>query len=226
MQGWGIYDWDDRRHLCQPVGFVPNVSPITIFYLENQINTSNASSYTFTRGIGSNSPTRYALYTVVWNGAVTLDSATVDGTAAVIVGQQANGSTRVGIVISSVPVPTGDPTLIVNFSGTAQCCGVGCFGIYDLISTTATDTAATNTDNSGQSIDVNAGGCAIGVSSSALSTDSVSWTNITERYDAQLESGVARHSGASVTSSTSTTLTLTANWTTGTTVAVFYATFR
>lgn len=226
MQSWGIYDWDDRRHLRQPSGFVPNVAPITIYHLETQISVTNASSYTFSRGIGSDSPTRYALYTVVWNGAVTLDSATVDGTAAVIVGQQANGSTRVGIVISSVPVPTGTPTVIVNFSGTAQCCGVGCFGIFDIISTTATDTAATNTDNSGQSIDVNAGGCAIGVSSSALATDSVAWTNITEKYDDQIEAGVARHSGSSVTSSTAATLTLTANWTTGTTVAVFYATFR
>lgn len=215
--------------LSQLSGFGGRTSiPVTVDFGEATINTTDVSSFAMSaRPPGADGATRSVIATVAWRGAVTLDAADFDEVAAVIVSQSLNGQTGVAIVASSTLIPTGDVQLDLTFSGTAACAGIGLYGVYGLNDiSTATATATTNADNSAQSIDVQEGGCVFGVSASQLSTDTAAWTNITENYDAQVEASQLRHSGASITSATAQTLSLTANWTTGTTPCTLYAAFR
>ena len=203
--------------------------PAAIAFAAAASSSANAAAYTFSaHSIGTASSDRHVVVCVAFGdtGANSVDFVTVGGQSCTQIAAIQNGSFEAfaGIFITDAPVTSGTTAdVIVDLANFANNCGIGTFALTGLSSITATDTATTTTDGSAQSLDINADGVAVGVTS--FDGTSVSWTNMTERYDANTE-GTAGHSGASTTSATTQTLSVTSTVSGSNLTAVAYASFR
>lgn len=196
---------------------------VTREFCGNTGSTANASSYTFTNhSIGTAAADRYVVVCVFasnsGNGTFSIDSVTVGGASTTsllhISGTSSNGNI-VGMFITNSPVTSGTTASIVCTMNAAVIhCSVGVYAVYGLTSTTPNDTISiSNSADPSSTIDQQNGGVVIAMARDAFAY-TVTWSGVTEDYDAQLESRV--YSGGSIETTASGTLTVTANFSTNT----------
>lgn len=115
------------------------------------------------------------------------------------------------IAVANVPTgTTGDVVITLPADGARD----SAVGVYtsNSISATPTDFGSSTAADPTDSINVNASGFIVGVAISASVSTTVSWTGLTERYDTAFGTGPDTHSGASVDSATTQTVSITANF--------------
>jgi hypothetical protein len=149
----------------------------------------------------------------------TILSVTVNGVAAtnVVTNAIETGSTiQTGIFI--IDNPTGvTADIVVTFSEIITQCGIAVWAAYDLVSSTPTDTAQqfqTASANIDLSLDVQAGGVAVGMSGAGGAAAVCAWAGLVEQFDADAPTEAFSYSGAGYTAvAGQTPLTTGADWT-------------
>jgi hypothetical protein len=199
--------------LCLPV-----YGQVAVTYLQATSSASDATSYTFSsQNIGTASSDRdivvafHSRLAGSVNPTVTVTVAGESATTHVSIRNAAANTILVGIAkVRVTSGTTGD--VVVNFNGvTSSRCGIGMWHVtgaatgapYDSDSSTASPPSAT--------IDVPDDGVIIAAATNGNAA-TTTWTNATERYDAQMES-VTPYSGADATHASAASVTVTATFT-------------
>jgi len=192
--------------------------PITSSYRNFYSSTSNSSSYNFASSdIGDAAADRYIVVTVHGrtgsSGTYTFNTCTVGGASCTrvlnISGVTANGNI-IAMFVTDNPFTAGTTaTIAVSTNVAILNCAVGVFAVYGLVSKTPNATITVNSaSNPSGSIDVKSGGFLV-AHLTDIGNTTCTWTGPTERYDTKVESEI--RSGASLDTTTNTTLTVTAD---------------
>lgn len=189
-------------------------------YLGTSVDTVNRSTYTFSAmNAGDPDATRYFVAAIGYSDVAgdSISSVTIGGQSCTIVSDVGPGvgdASGLALVITSSPVPTGTTVdVIVNTAGSVSNCIVSLYAIYDLVSTTPVDldNSISTTDPS-ITINVTAESAVFALAMNGSAVSSVTWTGLTEDYDAINES--RNFSTASVNVTATGTLAVTANFST------------
>lgn len=174
--------------------------PVSISFTDNDQNTANQSSYTFSsKSIGSAAANRKIIVAAsndTSGAGQSVSSLTIGGSPANLEVAQISGD--VGVEIWELDVAAGTTAdIVVNYAGTAADCAIGVWAIYGAGSS-ATDTGASTANPLTDTLNIPVGGVAIAAicrvdTSTAKLTN---WTNLTEQYDATQEANII-YSGAS-----------------------------
>lgn len=202
--------------LGQVSGYGLTVETFDLSYLtRGQGTTDGPTTHSFTsQSLGAVSPTRVMILCVTASGSgtQTINSITIDGVTAT---QRVSGggSGRICRIytadLSGSSNTTG--TVAIDVASGVQRVGWGMFRMVGG-NEVPTDTGGTavSADPIGMNLDIPAGGGAVGHCFN-FNTNTVTWTGLTERWDATFESSL--HSGASAMfASAQTNLTITANF--------------
>lgn len=185
--------------LTQLVGFGVGRPPaLSVSYTDTDSVNSALSTYTFTsKSIGTADPKRTVFVGIVEVGAPNTapSSATIGGISAAAVVTAQNGTGGLATIWAAA-APTGTTaTIVVNFPGVTNRCGIVVWSVYGdhQVNATATSTS----DPSTASIDVRAGGVllASACGSTSATASSTGSTVMTERVDAAIGGTTARHYG-------------------------------
>src|SRR5690242_19262556 len=107
--------------VTQLVGFGVGYGPIAMPFIGTAGYETTAASHTYSSvSIGTESPDRIVLVCVAWNisGTCSLNSATIGGNSATIIGQCFATRNNQGIALCRLLVPTGKTAdIVVNYSG-------------------------------------------------------------------------------------------------------------
>lgn len=158
-------------------------------YLQSAGDTANGSSYTFSsQNLGTADAARYIIVGIGarWGAAPTsVTSVTVGGVSATEVVQLGPAGNVAAIYIAAVPTgTTGD--VVVTLSDTMLRCVIHLYRVVNIASATASDTDSNAAATPTMSIDVPAGGFAVGVCMGGT-TGSFVWSGLTEDDDRQVE---------------------------------------
>jgi hypothetical protein len=177
----------------------------TLTFQTSTSSDSDLTTYTFsTTAIGTASSDRVVIVGIEAGPATlstrSVSSVTIGGITAHEIDQMESAEDRVtGIFAAAVPTGTTADIVIVFNAGMASC-GIsvytitGCGGLVAPFSwISATDAAA---GDFSQPIDIPSQGCAA-VALVGDGSTSVTWTNLTERYDGTIGPGLQTRSGAS-----------------------------
>lgn len=192
-------------------------------YLQQASDASNLTTYTFaSQSLGATAADRRIVVCVgAWraSGALSVSSVTVGGVSAALVSTD-GGSDRWRTEIWIAEVPTGTTgDVVVTLAAAGIRCSVDLFRLVDADFTAAADADGNVAQNPSVTLDVPAGGCAVGVVNSGWSTNAgtVSWAGLTEQSDAQVETFVrasaagdnfaSQQTGLAITCTTSGTVT-------------------
>jgi hypothetical protein len=164
--------------------------PPSVSYRTSSLSTINNTDYTF-NSIDFGSASGRSLVVVCVTGTRVPDNtSTIGGVAATVTAGIDPGTAASSIMYAVVPSGSSG-TVFVDFASAGvnvSRCGIHVFAVYNLDSTTPTDTA-TDSSESGDlasTIDVSASGILIACGSKDNNTTS-SWTGVTERFDSQSE---------------------------------------
>jgi len=171
----------------------------SVAFTDSSIDDTNATTYTFTsQALGTAASNRKIVvaanaHTDLGADPVTVSSMTVAGIAASLVVRHQNADRTVELWQADVPTgTTGD--IVVNLSASSpKRAAIGVWAVYGAQSA-AHDTGTSAANPLTDTLNIPAGGVAIGAAQSANST--FTWTNLTEDFDDTLES-FGQHSGAS-----------------------------
>jgi hypothetical protein len=192
--------------------------PATLSFRGSNTLTTDTATYTFSsQDIGTAAgDRRVVVMWAVWaqNTTNTVTGVTIAGVAATI-GQltSAGGGSlfRLGYAIANVPSgTTGNVVISMSGSGGFNA-SIGVWAVYGLLSSTPTATGADNAlagdATANISLAIQAGGVAIGAHQDVSNAATRTWSGLTEDYDVAGTENNAR-SGASTTSLTATTLSI------------------
>jgi hypothetical protein len=182
----------------------------SVSYQTTEATTANATEYTFSgQAVGAADAARrvFVAITGQYNDGVARNVASVtiggvSATQASAINYVAAGVNSLVAEIWVATVPTGTTAdVVVTFNAAMVRAGIGVW-TCNTVPITPTDTATDSDSGADEfataSIDINAGGFLIGVSTffGDVSVPTYSWTNLTEDYDATLEN-TGSHTGAS-----------------------------
>lgn len=191
----------------------------TITATDNAVDTSDASTYTFTnRAIGTALTNRLIIvgvHGVNVTAARTISSLTIGGAGATQVAfSQTSGSGvffDVGIYALRVDAGT-TASIVVNWSAAQLRTGIGVWAANGVNSATATATASSAANPLSTTLNISAGGVALGYAavSEAGGVPTYTWSGLTEAFDQTVEPN-SSHTGASLAfAAAQTGLTITA----------------
>lgn len=179
----------------------PHPPAATVTYIGGTANTTSQTTYTFTNhAIGG--PGLIVVGYAKESGDFTNDpTITIGGNTARLVVYSAGSSLQCGI--GSLVVSSGTTaTITVSWPGTAAArCQVNVWRIQNYMSDIELDTFFVTNETStaiDDNIDVLAGGVLIGVMVGNTNSITVTWTGVTENYDASIGGAAARASGGSI----------------------------
>jgi hypothetical protein len=180
----------------------PSVPPAlpSLVWTDSALATNDATTYVFAgRNLGvaeGRSLVVAALHAVDF-AALTVNAATIDGVSATVLATATRGLSTTALVAAVVPSSTTG-AIAVTWSGGAFRCGCGVWAVYNLDSTTPTDTATATGGTSpvSASIDVEADGVVIAAASMVNGSGSATWTGVSEDYDFVGENPNECYSGA------------------------------
>lgn len=187
--------------LTQLCGFMANAAApdATITFTDESVSAANASSYNFTtQALGSGTTADHIIVAVVGldNASFSLSSVTVDGQAATIV-TGANSALVTNHVLAAIAIAPATAnatgTINVTFNNALGRAAIGVYRVTGLLSTTPTDTGSDTGSAPSDTLNISAGGIAVGVVTH--NDTNAAWTGLTERYEAGIEGGTF-HSGA------------------------------
>ncbi len=168
---------------------VASATAVSYSYRAKSSSNSNLSSYTFSGlDINSAASDRHIHVVVHYGGGGdSFTSVSIGGVSATQNSVNA-GSSR-GLAIYTAKVTSGTTAdVVVTLGNTASSCAVGVWASYGLSSAAAyrvaTDTSAPITATIGT---INGGFCIAGLARSVSGAGSVVWTNVTERYDDNID---------------------------------------
>ena len=205
----------------------------TVSLTDHAVDGTAQTTYTFSsKSIGTAANGRLI---VVGAGSInatanrTISSLTIGGTSAAQVKFQSTsgggGFIDVGLYILRVDIGT-TASVVVNWSATQSRCGIGVWAIYNALSATATATASSVANPLTASLSISANGVAIGYAQAFEATvPTFTWTNLTENFDETVGTQTG-HTGASTSSATSQTPTITATPSSLTAGAMVLGSFR
>lgn len=200
-------------------------------YLQSAQSGTDLSTYTFAaQNLGSAASDRFIACTINGRsndgGARTITSVTIGGVAATSAGTiAANSGSHCAIYSAAVPTgATGD--VVVVWSSTMTDCTVALHSHYGAFSTTPTSYFNDTTTPLSQSINVAAGGFAVGISTSDSGTATATWAGITERFDDATATGNDQSGAGDEFATTQTGLTVSCTWTAETRIAFAVASFE
>ena len=208
------------------VGYSRLFVPASISYQASYEDQTSQTTYTFaSSAFGTANASRRVIIGIssAIVGSATISSVTIGGVSATISVQATQGTRAVtGIAIASVPTGTTG-SVVITFSNAMLRCAIGVWATYDLQSNTATATTSSVANPLALSLNVLAGGVALGCLYDNNVGAGVVWTGFTERYDFGAQ---GRYSGADYTASAaqtplSVTATATAAADTGGVAAAF-----
>lgn len=171
-----------------------------ISFLQTADSATDATEYTFaSQNLGAAASDRAIIVGVharKLGGAVSV-AVTVGGVSATSVVTQWGGDSNDNVsalFIAEVPTgTTGD--VVVTFGAGVLRCGIGMWRATG-IDTTAFDTGVSVVNPMSTTIDIEAGGVAVGASTVTGNTGSTAWTGLTEVYDQFIAAEAAKMSGA------------------------------
>lgn len=181
-------------------------APAVMTYIGSTPHTPNNTSATYTaHAIGTASADRLVIVAATGNMTSGEISGVTCGGIAMTEVVKANGSGRATGIYSLVVASGTTATIVVSYTGTSVQSSISVYTLTSLSSTTATHTASnTGVDSvATASINYSAYGAVIGVCI-IDDTPDVTWTNLTENYDAGIEVS-SGHSAASKTVTTTVT---------------------
>lgn len=206
---------------------------MALAFLQSAVSTANASEYTFAaQALGAAAADRYVAVGAVGRGTVGggVASGTVNGVAVAIDVQTTNTTvffTTAAMVKANVTTDTtGD--VVITFSNSMLRAGIGMWRMDSLNSATPTDTESSTADAPTANVSVNSGGyiLACAYSSDSAGGPQTTWTNLTERYDEDVEGATgSTQSGADTTSASTQVLTCTATFATPLTCAGVFVSY-
>ena len=202
-------------------GAFPNagITPVTAAFTASAVTGSSATAYTFSsQALGTAGATRMIVINVTGSsnsgGATPINTLTVAGVSAVKAKEQvSSGEAGYSQDIWYAPLASGTSgDVVVTFSGAQARCGIGLMAVYDA-DDSPTFTNGNSDDPMVATISCPAKGIIIG--SCTMNADegvpTTTWTNLTEKYDQNVES-IQSHSGAFATfDSAQTDLSITSN---------------
>jgi len=169
---------------------------VTLTFTDSAVTSGLSSTHTFTgKAIGTAASDRRVVVVVSLEGAASLTSVTIGGNTATADYVFAGAASLVGFY--SYNLTTGITADIVVTVGALTYVGIGVYALYGA-NATPSDTAGSNTNpNPSNTINVVAGGCAISAVEIRSNTNrTVTWTGLTEEYDAVVGNNDDSHSGA------------------------------
>jgi len=182
---------------------------ITFIGSTDQITNGITQTYT-SHSIGTASSDRLVVVGIAsqCSSNATISGLTIGGVSATLVANAAD--LRLPVAMFSLLVTSGTTAdIVATYSSSQNTSTIGVWTITGLSSTTAHDTGSSLALPPTDTLDIPAGGVAIGVAGQNDSTGTFSWTGLTEDYDQQPESLIS--SGASdLFASQQTGLTITA----------------
>jgi len=206
----GTADFTFKTYYDDATIIIPSIS-----YLDKYTDSSDLTEYTFSDiSLGSPNSDRYIVVSAFSRKAgatFTLSSITIGGVSATITKQVTNtitNSDAVAIAIANVPEGTTG-NIVVTWSTEVLRCAIGVWRITGLDSVTAldSDSSVANAPTCNLNVGI---GPVIGAAMTAATT-TTSWTNLTENYDANMDSAIT-YAGASISSTTAEALDLTATF--------------
>jgi hypothetical protein len=196
----------------------PSQGAATISFTASAVNTANATTHTFSGvSIGTAASNRKIVVASQHSSGtvpVSVSSMTVGGISATFVVNQASADGEAYVEIWQANVPTGTTaTIVVNYSGTVSRGGVGVWAVYGAAAA-ATDTGVSTANPLTDTLNIPAGGVAIGAASGSAGT-STAWTNLTENYDENVEASTYQSGASSAFATIQTALAISTNGYTG-----------
>lgn len=187
--------------VSQLIGFGVGQPDASSVFTDSMVSGSDTVPYTFTnRAIGVAAPGRRIVVGVgLHNGTgAAISSLTIGGVPAtqLVTVQHPSSWGMAAIFILQVDAGT-TATIVINCSA-ANRVGVSVWAVYDLLSETPTDTGTSTADPETDTLNIAAGGVALGIATVESNTGvTYSWTGLTERFDSAMELN-DRASGASL----------------------------
>lgn len=175
-------------------GLLADLPAGTIFVEDEQTDSANQSSYTFSidgHKAQDNRRIFIPVHYIEGSSHRTISSVTINGVSASIRQRGHNGgSTGLGAGIAHASVPSGDGTITVqvSFSGGVELCVIAAVVTYGFASSATdfgTDQTDAPADDVAVNVDVPAGGFVIAVYTGSTNAEDqpVTWTGATEQYD-------------------------------------------
>lgn len=200
---------------------------VALAFCSSAASATNATSYSFPgESIGAASSNRYIIVSVcgTGNSATQVSTVTVNGVSCTSLARGFISQTIADIFITSAPITSGTTaTISVLFNGTSYNCGIG---LFSLESASPLLTSSTVSYSSTASVPVLAGGAVVGLAA-VQDNDSITWTGITSRYNANVEgSGWMRHSGASENYSSASNISVSVDRISPSSLTLILAAFR
>ena len=153
---------------------------------------ANLTTYTFSaQAIGAAAADRRVIVAVHAHGntGITISSATIGGVAADISIQNRDASSVSGILIALVPTGTTADVVVTFNAGKARA-AIGVWSCTGLTSNTANSTATSLADPTTATLTTTNGGFCIAAVTNNDQFSTLTWTNVTERYDAAVEAAM------------------------------------
>lgn len=205
------------------LGFGGGVSPVTIAFVANTEDLTNATVYTFSgASLGTEASNRKIVVSVTsLTSADTVSTLTVGGnSASVVIATSTSGTNEMIAELWQLALAagtTGDIVVTMTGAGAAHC-GIGVWAVYGAAAA-AFDTGTSAADPLVDTLNIPGGGVAIGIAASEAVNATFAWTNLTEDFDNLLDSNASESAANDVFNSTKTGLSITAN-PTGNTLAL------
>jgi hypothetical protein len=185
-----------------PTGATVSSTPFSLSFIDAVENSANQTAYTFSGvSIGDADAGREVIVGVAGissGGDKAVSTLTIGGVSASLVFAGTNTGSGHGSEFWRANVPTGTTgDIVVTWGGAMACTGVG---IYRMVGgdTTVENTAENGSNPMVTTISVSAGGAIIGCGF-YTSNATYAWTNLTEKYDEQMNGGDGTHTGATDT---------------------------
>ena len=184
----------------------------TVSFVTSTQSSANATSYTFSsQSLGTAAANRTIVIGCATFGPgatnCIITSATLGGSTMTIENHANDSTIRASFLRLAYPTGTS-ADVVVNVTAVGYTCGIGiwaCYGIGDYDDTSNAGYPSESTD-----INISAGGIAIGYAVNHNPTATVTWTNMTERFDDVMD--YTSHSGADTSSATGANPTVTCDW--------------
>jgi hypothetical protein len=200
--------WIDSSRFARPASFSLTAS---------SVNTGGLSTYTFSGlSLGQEASNRRIIVALAGqNQTRTVTSLTVAGVAATrIIGDNpiASGRATAQLWIADVPSGTTGNVVVTLSGGSWSGCAVGLYAAYDLTTNTPHDSkqATSSTTQASLNLAYKSGFIIAVAAQAANAATSFTWSGLNEDFDLDMEPTNRPASGASLTTSTEGTQTITA----------------
>lgn len=185
----------------------------TVVYQTSTGTDSAATTFTYnTQAVGTADGTRIVIVGVTGSGANsrTISSVTLTGNAMtqVVFRESGGGGAFVQSALYALAFPTGTTAdVVVTFSGSSGRAVIGVWATYNLLSATATNTYSSVASPMTASMNITAGGIAVGMANGYDNGGftSITWSNLTSRFNISQASTQLNSGGADAAFSTTQT---------------------